>query len=75
MTYFPTAPVLALHTASFMTSAVTLYERLGFRRVPRYDFDAGPHFGAVDVPTVRALAYRLELTRSHGEPVARDHAG
>ena len=28
------APVFALHTASFMTTAVALYDRLGYRRAP-----------------------------------------
>src|SRR5215211_313582 len=28
------APVLCLHTAEFMTAAVAMYERLGFRRAP-----------------------------------------
>lgn len=55
------APALALHTATFMRSAVALYERLGFRRVPGYDFEAGTHFGATGVRPLRVPAYRLDL--------------
>ena len=31
------APVFAFHTASFMTGAIALYERLGYRRAPAFD--------------------------------------
>ena len=30
---------IGLHTADFMTSAMRLYERLGFERLPQYDFE------------------------------------
>ncbi|WP_077622684.1 GNAT family N-acetyltransferase [Sediminibacillus massiliensis] len=30
---------IGLHTGSFMTEAISLYERLGFERVPEYDFE------------------------------------
>lgn len=30
---------IGLHTADFMKSALTLYERLGFERLPEYDFE------------------------------------
>jgi GNAT superfamily N-acetyltransferase len=33
------APMLRLHTAEFLTAAVAIYERLGFRRDPAFDFD------------------------------------
>jgi predicted N-acetyltransferase YhbS len=53
---------LSLHTAPFMTSAVPLYERLGFRRCPEYDVDSSGLFGANPARgDVKALAYRLEL--------------
>jgi ribosomal protein S18 acetylase RimI-like enzyme len=50
------ADVIGLHTASFMGSAVRLYEGLGFQRVPEYDFDAAAHLGARD-RSVQAAAY------------------
>ena len=40
------APVFAFHTASFMTDAIALYERLGFRRAPEFDFDMAARYGA-----------------------------
>ena len=30
---------VGLHTADFMESAIKLYERLGFERLPKYDFE------------------------------------
>jgi len=53
---------LALHTAAFMTSAVRLYERLGFVRWPEHDVRASdllgfdPARGDLDV-----IAYRCAL--------------
>lgn len=53
---------LHLHTAAFMTSAVALYERMGFVRDPGHDLRASdllgfdPARGDVDV-----IAYRCEL--------------
>jgi GNAT superfamily N-acetyltransferase len=53
---------LELHTAAFMTSAVALYERMGFVRDPGHDSRASdllgfdPARGDVDV-----IAYRCEL--------------
>lgn len=38
------ATAIALHTASFMTAAVTLYERTGFRRAPEFDFPTSAFF-------------------------------
>ena len=52
------APVLCLHTAAFMTAAVAIYEAMGFRRVPAFDFDIPAGGGA---PPVAILAYRLDL--------------
>lgn len=48
------ASALALHTMDFMPAAVRLYERLGYERVPEFDFEAGG--GAFT-----AIAYRLIL--------------
>jgi predicted N-acetyltransferase YhbS len=56
------APVLCLHTAAFMTAAVAMYEAMGFRRAPAYDFDV-PAGGAA--PPVGILAYRLDLPHDH----------
>ena len=46
------APVFAFHTASFMTGAIALYERLGYRRAPEFDFDMAARysrFGAAPI--------------------------
>ncbi|WHY67835.1 GNAT family N-acetyltransferase [Neobacillus sp. SuZ13] len=32
-------PAIGLHTADFMKSAMRLYERMGFERLPQYDFE------------------------------------
>jgi ribosomal protein S18 acetylase RimI-like enzyme len=58
------APVLCLHTAAFMTAAVAIYEAMGFRRAPAFDFEV-PAGGA---PPVAVIAYRLDLPHDH------DHA-
>lgn len=55
------APVLCLHTAAFMTAAVAIYEAMGFRRAPGFDFEV-PAGGA---PPVAILAYRLDLPHDH----------
>jgi GNAT superfamily N-acetyltransferase len=47
------APALGLHTTAPMSVARAMYERMGFERVPRYDFRPGP--------TVLVEAYRLDL--------------
>jgi predicted N-acetyltransferase YhbS/mannose-6-phosphate isomerase-like protein (cupin superfamily) len=57
------APVVCLHTAEFMTAALTMYERLGFRRAPDFDFDAARHPGLDGVRPVPILAYRLDLSQ------------
>jgi hypothetical protein len=47
-----------------MRAATTMYERVGFRRVPELDGDAAEMLGvgAID-PRIDALAYRLDLER------------
>src|SRR5215218_4240942 len=55
------APVLCLHTAGFMTAAVALYEAMGFRRDPSFDFEATSHLRVGGIQPVRILAYRLDL--------------
>jgi GNAT superfamily N-acetyltransferase len=52
---------LYLHTASFMPAATALYARLGYRRGPAWDFDAGAHFGLGQRFAVVATAFRLNL--------------
>jgi GNAT superfamily N-acetyltransferase len=54
-------PVLCLHTAAFMTAAVTMYESMGFRRVPEYDFEGGSHLRLDRPEPVLVTAYRLDL--------------
>jgi GNAT superfamily N-acetyltransferase/mannose-6-phosphate isomerase-like protein (cupin superfamily) len=63
------APVLCLHTAEFMTAAIVVYERLGFQRVPAFDFDATRHLGLAGVRPVPVLAYRLDLPRPRHHPL------
>ncbi|HMH93659.1 MAG TPA: GNAT family N-acetyltransferase, partial [Streptosporangiaceae bacterium] len=55
------APVFAFHTASFMTDAIALYERLGFRRVPEFDFDMAARYGGTGAAPITALAYLHQL--------------
>lgn len=47
------APALGLHTTAPMGVARAMYERMGFERVPRYDFRPGPG--------ILVEAYRLSL--------------
>ena len=47
------ATALGLHTTELMGIARGMYERMGFARVPEYDFQAGPE--------VVVLGYRLDL--------------
>jgi GNAT superfamily N-acetyltransferase len=55
------APVFAFHTASFMTDAIALYDRLGFRRAPEFDFDMAAHYGGTGAAPITALAYLDQL--------------
>ena len=55
------APVLCLHTAGFMAAAVALYEAMGFRRDPSFDFEATSRLRVGGIQPVRILAYRLDL--------------
>jgi ribosomal protein S18 acetylase RimI-like enzyme len=55
------ATAVGLHTAHFMTSAVALYERLGFRRTPELDVDAAELVEADGRTAPLAIAYRLPL--------------
>jgi GNAT superfamily N-acetyltransferase len=51
------APVFAFHTASFMTKAIALYERLGYQRVPEFDFDMASRYSRFGAPPITSLAY------------------
>jgi len=51
------APVFAFHTASFMTDAIALYDRLGFRRAPEFDFDMAARYGGTGTTPITSLAY------------------
>jgi len=55
------APVFAFHTASFMTDAIALYDRLCFRRAPEFDFDMAAHYGGTGAAPITALAYLRQL--------------
>ena len=63
MTYCDTrtadAPALALHTMDFMPSAVRLYERLGYVRVPEWDIQVGGESGFPPEEQFLAIAYAL----------------
>lgn len=51
-------PYLGLHTAPTMAAARRIYERLGFVREPRHDFDPLVHYGGAAVGgTTWGLAY------------------
>jgi GNAT superfamily N-acetyltransferase len=54
------APVFGVHTATFMSDAVLLYERFGFRRAPEFDFDLAAHLG-LPVRPIPVVAYRRDL--------------
>jgi GNAT superfamily N-acetyltransferase len=56
------APVFAFHTASFMTSAIALYDRLGYRRAPEFDFDMAARFGRFGAAPIKSIAYLRQLT-------------
>ena len=56
------SPSICLHTAPLMRSAIAMYERLGFRRIPRFDADSTTLFPSpAPTSTFTALAYRLDL--------------
>ena len=55
------APVFAFHTASFMTGAIALYERLGYRRVPEFDFDMAARYSRFGAAPIMSIAYLRHL--------------
>jgi predicted N-acetyltransferase YhbS len=56
------AQVLCLHTATLMREATAMYQAMGFRRVPGYDFQIGTRQETDGAPPPRILAYRLDLS-------------
>jgi GNAT superfamily N-acetyltransferase len=72
------APVLAFHTVSFMTGAIALYERLGYCRVPAFDYDwAALHSRSAATPitvpnlpgpSAMAFAFLRDLTEDSAPP-------
>jgi len=56
------APVLAFHTVSFMTGAISLYERLGYCRAPEFDFDWAARHGGSGATPITAVAFLRHLT-------------
>jgi GNAT superfamily N-acetyltransferase len=65
------APVFAFHTASFMTDAIALYERLGYRRAPELDFDMAARFAGFGAAPIMAFAYLRHLAPSGRRPRRR----
>ena len=55
------APVFAFHTASFMTGAIALYERLGYRRAPAFDFDMAARYSRFGAAPIMSIAYLRHL--------------
>jgi GNAT superfamily N-acetyltransferase len=55
------APVFAFHTASFMTGAIALYDRLGYRRAPEFDFDMAARYSRFGAAPIMSIAYLRHL--------------
>jgi GNAT superfamily N-acetyltransferase len=51
------APAFAFHTSEFMTSAVALYERMGYQRAPEFDLDVNAHYCIAATRPWTAVAY------------------
>jgi GNAT superfamily N-acetyltransferase len=66
------APVFALHTASFMTTAIALYDRLGYRRAPEFDRDLGAFLGLAAQATFRSVAYVRNISADQPETSSAD---
>jgi predicted N-acetyltransferase YhbS len=64
------APVFAFHTSGFMTTAVALYGRLGYRRAPEFDLDANAHYGVAGIRPWTAVAYLKCLSDQHAAEAA-----
>jgi GNAT superfamily N-acetyltransferase len=55
------APVVAFHTVSFMTGAIAVYERLGYRRAPEFDYDWAARRGQSAATPIMAIAFVRHL--------------
>jgi GNAT superfamily N-acetyltransferase len=55
------ATAILLHTMTFMPAAIRLYERLGYERVPEWDFQGGRAAAASPDEMFLAIAFRLLL--------------
>jgi GNAT superfamily N-acetyltransferase len=55
------APVFAFHTSTFMTSAIALYEQLGFRRAPEFDMDLAASYAGPGAAPIKSFAYLRHL--------------
>jgi ribosomal protein S18 acetylase RimI-like enzyme len=69
------APVFAFHTHSYMTGAISLYERLGYRRAPEFDFDMAARYSRSGAAPIMSIAYLRHLTpiRACAQPKLRNH--
>jgi GNAT superfamily N-acetyltransferase len=56
------APVFAFHTHSYMTGAIAVYERLGYRRAPEFDVDLAARYGGPGAAPIMAHAYLRYVT-------------
>ena len=45
-----------------MTTAIALYERLGYHRAPEFDFDMAARFGGLGAAPIMSIAYLRRLT-------------
>jgi len=54
-----------------MTGAIALYERLGYRRAPEFDFDMAARYGGSGTVPIMSIAYlrHLTWTRAHVDGV------
>ena len=59
------APVLAFHTHSYMTGAIAVYERLGYRRAPEFDVDLAARYGGPGAAPIMAHAYFRYVTQQY----------
>jgi GNAT superfamily N-acetyltransferase len=57
----PGASAILLHTMDFMPAAIRLYERLGYERLPEYDFQAARRVALRPEDTFLTKAYWLPL--------------
>ena len=62
------APVLAFHTVSFMTGAIALYERLGYRRAPEFDYDWAAFRSRSAATPTTAFTFLRDLTGTRAQP-------